>query len=216
MRILVAEDEPVTARILEASLRKWGHEVSAVPDGEAALAALVAPGAPRAAILDWNMPGLSGEEVCRRVRAAGLGTHLLLVTARSDRESVRIGLASGADDYITKPFDSEELRLRVKAAERVVLLEDRLADRVRELEKALAELGELRGLLAMCMYCKGVRVRHDHWQTVENYLVDHGDVQVSHGICPTCHETIVKPELEAFKREQREKGAWTEPPDPAP
>jgi sigma-B regulation protein RsbU (phosphoserine phosphatase) len=205
MKILVAEDDPVTARILEASLRKWGHDPVVVGDGEAALAVLTAAAAPRIAVMDWNMPGLSGEEVCRRVRAARLTPNILLVTARGDRESVLKGLAAGADDYVIKPFDSEELRLRVKAAERVVLLEDGLAERVKALEKALAEVTELRGLLAMCMYCKGVKVRHDHWQKVENYLVDHSDIQVSHGICPSCYESVVKPELEAFKKEQQAK-----------
>jgi response regulator RpfG family c-di-GMP phosphodiesterase len=106
------------------------------------------------------------------------------------------GLDAGADDYVTKPFDREELRARVSTGQRIVELEERLADRVQELERALKEVKALSGLLPICAYCKRIREGEDYWQAVENYIEHHSDAHFSHGVCPDCYERIVKPELE--------------------
>jgi diguanylate cyclase (GGDEF)-like protein len=125
MRILIAEDDLVTARLLRALLDSWGFEVITVTDGISALAVLQTPDAPRLAILDWMMPGLDGPEVCRRARAhrPGVPMYLILVTSREARRDVIAGLDAGADDYVVKPPDPEELRSRLKAGIRVLAME---------------------------------------------------------------------------------------------
>src|SRR5207244_3597988 len=114
------------------------------------------PDRPRLAILDWQMPGLDGPTVCRRVRAAPelKGLYLILLTARTERDDVLEGLRAGANDYVTKPFDPAELEARVNVGAEMVQLRDELAERVAELEKALADVKRLHGLLPICAYCK--------------------------------------------------------------
>ncbi|HET7218466.1 MAG TPA: response regulator transcription factor [Vicinamibacterales bacterium] len=192
MRILIAEDDAVTARILESLTRSWGYETSTIADGHAALAALEAAAAPQLALLDWVMPGIDGPEICRRVRAAGRTTYLILLTAKTQRADVVAGLDAGADDYLVKPFDPEELRARVKAGTRIIDLQQRLAAHVAELEDALANVRRLSGLLPICSYCKAIRDDSDYWHRVEEYVTEHADVKFSHGICPKCLDHVYK------------------------
>jgi len=146
MRILIAEDDLVTARLLRALLDSWGFEVVTVTDGVSALAVLQTPDAPRLAILDWMMPGLDGPEVCRRARAyrPGVPMYLILVTSREARRDVVAGLDAGADDYVVKPPDPEELRSRLKAGIRVLAMEHHF-ERVAMVD-VLTELPNRRGL----------------------------------------------------------------------
>ena len=115
--------------------------------------------APTLAILDWMMPQMDGPEVCRRVRAELplANMYLLLVTARESRGDVIAGLDAGADDYIIKPFDPDELRARVAVGVRVLGLQQKLAERVAELQDALSNVKQLHGLLPICSYCKRIR-----------------------------------------------------------
>jgi DNA-binding response OmpR family regulator len=198
MRILIAEDEAVSRRMLEATLQKWGYEVVAVADGLAAWQALEGEDPPHLAILDWMMPGMDGTEVCQRVRELSHApqTYLILLTARGSSEDVVRGLEAGANDYVTKPFDREELRARVQVGRRVVELQASLAQRVRELEEALAGVNQLQGLLPICSYCKKIRDDRNYWQQVERYISEHSEAVFSHSICPDCFEKFVKPELE--------------------
>jgi two-component system cell cycle response regulator len=129
MRILVAEDDRVTRKLLESYLKKWGHEVVACSDGQEAWSILQGEEAPRLAILDWMMPKMSGVEACRNVRDLN-GNHyiyLILLTSRNGKEDVVKGLEAGADDYIVKPFDPNELKVRVRAAVRMVRLQEELS-----------------------------------------------------------------------------------------
>jgi len=198
MRILIADDDPVCRRVLEATLMKWGYEVRVTCDGLAAWRVLQQEDAPKLAILDWMMPEMDGLEVCRRVRETPRcrPPYLLLLTARGCKEDIVTGLEGGADDYITKPFDREELRARLHVGRRILELQRSLADRVRELEDALTSVKQLQGLLPICCYCKKIRDDHNYWQRVEAYIASHANVQFSHGICPDCFESVVKPELE--------------------
>ncbi len=127
-RILIAEDDPISRRMLQSFLAKWGYEVEVVADGVEALAALEQPNAPQLAVLDWMMPGLEGPQVCQRVRRLTDRpyTYILLLTARGQKDDLLRGLASGADDYLTKPFDSQELRARLRVGERILELERNL------------------------------------------------------------------------------------------
>ena len=198
MRILVAEDQSVSRHILVANLRKWGYDVVAVENGTRAWDALHAPDAPHLAILDWLMPGMDGIEICRQIRMnpQTQPVYLILLTARRGQEDKIQGLQAGADDYITKPFDREELRARLQVGIRVLALQEALAERVRELEDALSRVKTLQGLLPICSYCKKIRDDRNYWQQVEGYISDHSEAQFSHGICPECYARFVQPQLD--------------------
>jgi phosphoserine phosphatase RsbU/P len=202
MRILIAEDDPETNRLLKALLVKWGYEVVVTRDGAEAWEALQDKDAPSLVILDVMMPYLSGIEVCRRLRQIPerSTTYIILLTARTSKEDTVAGLAAGADDYITKPFDIQELRARVQVGLRIVELQASLAERVKELEDALSQVKQLRGLLPICSYCKKIRNDQNYWQKVESYLSQHYDARISHSVCPDCYADFVKPELEKLHR----------------
>jgi two-component system cell cycle response regulator len=138
MRILIADDSIVSRHLLEATLRKWGYEIAVACDGLEAWEILQGENAPRLAILDWVMPGLTGPEVCKRVRESSRGkeanyTYILLLTSKSQREDLIEGMESGADDYLTKPFDQHELKVRLRAGTRIVDLERELVSAREEL-----------------------------------------------------------------------------------
>ncbi len=139
MRILIADDSIVSRHLLDATLRKWGYEVVVACDGIEAWNALDSEDAPKLAILDWVMPGLTGPEVCRRVRERAKDkdtyTYILLLTSKSLKEDLIEGMEAGADDYVTKPFDQHELKVRLRAGTRIIDLQ-------RELIAAKDELRE--------------------------------------------------------------------------
>jgi two-component system cell cycle response regulator len=130
MRILIADDSIVSRHLLDATLRKWGYEVAVACDGLEAWNYLQAEDAPKLAILDWVMPGLTGPEVCRRVRELAQDkdayTYILLLTSKGLREDLIEGMESGADDYLTKPFDQHELKVRLRAGTRIIDLQREL------------------------------------------------------------------------------------------
>jgi len=193
MRALVADDDLVTATMLARALERWGLSVTVAHDGAEAWALIQQHADIGLAVLDWMMPGLDGPSLCRRIRnePSRLHMHLILLTSRNERSDVVAGLDAGADDYLTKPFDPEELRARVHVGIRVVTLQERLAERVTQLEEAAANIKQLSGLLPICSYCKRVRSDGDYWEQVEQYIAHHSDAKFSHGICPACYNTAV-------------------------
>jgi CheY-like chemotaxis protein len=198
MKILIADDDRVMRTALEAMLRAWGLDVVVCRDGNEAWQALSAPDAPAFAVLDWQMPGLDGPEVCRRVRqhrASDMPAYLILLTGNRRPEDIVSGLNAGADDYVVKPFDPAEFRARVQVGMRVVDLQGALAARVSDLEAALANVRQLQGLLPICAYCKKIRDDKNYWTQVESYVSLHTDVQFSHGICPDCYARIMAEEF---------------------
>jgi DNA-binding response OmpR family regulator len=192
MRILVADDDTMTRRLLERMLARWGHEVHAVADGAEAWRVLAGADRPDAAILDWVMPGLTGIEICERLRAEApdAGTYLILVTSKDRTEDAVVALEAGADDHLPKPFAPAELRARVRVGERIVTLQRTLSERVRALEEALGQVKRLEGLLPICAWCKKVRNDENYWQDVDVYLGDHSDAEITHGICPDCRARV--------------------------
>lgn len=128
MKILVADDDPVTRRLLRSSLEKWNYEVISVDDGTQARGALLGEGAPNLAILDWQMPGADGIEICRELRKRGAGSYIyiLLLTSKGEKEDLLQGLEAGADDYLMKPFDLQELQARLRSGCRIIDLQDQL------------------------------------------------------------------------------------------
>lgn len=192
MRVLIAEDDPVSRRLLQAALAKWGYEVTVTTNGKEAWEALQSPNAPSLLVLDWLMPEMDGVEVCREARKSDAlkSSYIILLTSRGSKEDIVQGLEAGADDYVTKPFDHGELRARVQVGSRVVQLQSALADRVKELEEAMANVKQLQGLLPICCYCKKIRDDGNYWHRVESYITGHANVRFSHGICPDCSERL--------------------------
>jgi sigma-B regulation protein RsbU (phosphoserine phosphatase) len=208
MNILIAEDDPVSRRILEETLINWGYEVSVTADGREAWDVLRGPDAPPLAILDIMMPEIDGLEVCRKVRQLPCATppYLILLTAMNSKDDVVRGILAGANDYLTKPFHRDELRARVGVGAQMLSLQKTLAERVKELEEALEKVKQLRGMLPICSYCTKVRDDQDYWQKVEDYFSEHTDVQFSHSICPDCYIRVSR-QREELRTTEQAKGA---------
>ena len=198
MKVLIAEDDLVSRRILDANLTRWGYEVISVEDGKKAWEVLRSADSPlagyrevlepRLVVLDWMMPGTDGVEICRKLREreGSRYVYIILLTAKARKEDVRAGLEAGADDYLTKPYDPEELRCRIGTGDRILTLKSALEERLRDLEKALAHVKQLQGLLPICMYCKKIRDARDTWHRLETYIQDHSEAMFSHSLCAEC------------------------------
>jgi DNA-binding response OmpR family regulator len=191
MKILLADDDPVVLHLLKRTLAAE-YEVVTAPDGERAWEVLRSEDGPRLAVLNWRMPGLDGLEICRRARRLKrpMAFHLLLLTASADARDLHEGFAAGADDYITKPCDRQELRARLAVGRRILQLQEALCERVRELETALASVRQLQGLLPICSWCKRIRDDRNYWQQVESYVAEHSAATFTHGICPDCYRRM--------------------------
>jgi len=188
MKVLIAEDDKVSRRLLQATLGRLGFDVVTTENGAQAWQALQAADAPRLAILDWMMPELDGVDVCRNVRQRQDGpyVYIILLTARGQKKDVVTGLEAGADDYLIKPFDPQELRSRITVGERILRLEAALEAKVRELKDALSHVKQLQGLLPICMHCKKIRDDRDTWHRVESYIEEHSDAMFTHSLCEEC------------------------------
>jgi len=204
MKILLAEDDPMFALLLQRLL-EGEYQVRLVRDGVEAWEALLAEDAPQLAVLDWLMPRMDGMEVCRRVRRQPemASTYLILLTSRDQIQDVLAGFEAGADDYVVKPCDPGELRARVRVGRRVVELQSALGAHVAQLQQALASVRQLQGLLPICSYCKRIRNDHNYWEQLETYLSDHTEASFSHGICPSCYQSVVKPPLQDIAADKR-------------
>ncbi len=130
MKILIADDEALSRRLLEKTLERAGYEVVAVENGRAAVRQLCQTDGPRLALLDWVMPELDGPGVCREVRRQQDESYvyMVLLTSKESKEDIVAGLESGADDYLTKPFNVDELKARLRTGERILHLEGRLVE----------------------------------------------------------------------------------------
>ena len=151
IKVLVAEDNPVYQSMLSNMLVKWGYDPVMAHDGNEAWEALQQPDGPQLAIVDWMMPGLNGVDICRGVRAAGREpyVYILLLTARADSEDLVEGMEAGADDYLTKPFQAHELRVRLRAGRRILELQHQLLA-AREALREQATHDGLTGLMNRC------------------------------------------------------------------
>jgi len=190
MKILIAEDDATSRLVLEHLLKKWDHDVTSTSEGNEAWAALQEDKAPRLAILDWMMPGMDGVEICRRVRQQAVlePRYIILLTALDRKEDVITGLEAGANDYVTKPFDKNELRVRISVGQRVLELQSALANRVDELQKVLDHVRKLQGILPICMHCRRIRTDQESWEGLEAYIQENSEAEFSHGLCPECLE----------------------------
>ena len=191
-RILLAEDEEHSRRVLSYYLKSWGFEVVAAGAPPRAPPVLDPDAPPPLALVDWMMPGMDGIQVCQHVRSRPEKpyTYIILLTAKSDKDEVATGLEAGADDYVTKPCDLTELRARLRVGERMVTLERTMAHQVITLRDALDQVRQLKDLLPICAWCKRVRGDEDYWQSIEEYLHEQAGTDFTHGICPHCVEEM--------------------------
>lgn len=174
MKILIAEDDFVSVKVLQLTLEHEGHEVVIAGNGEQAWAIHDADPV-RVIVSDWMMPGMDGLDLCRKVRARPRTeyTYFILLTAiHTGRENMRMAMAAGVDDFLSKPLDREVISMRLRVA-------DRILDYTRQIRI-------LKDLLPICMYCKRIRDDSNYWQQVESYIHQHTGSNFSHGICPDC------------------------------
>jgi|SRR6516165_3330286 sigma-B regulation protein RsbU (phosphoserine phosphatase) len=151
MKVLIAEDDPISRQVLQNYLEKWGHEVIAAENGAEAWRLFQSTDI-HIVISDWMMPEMNGLELVFRIRSfqGPIYVYIIMLTAKTRKEDIVRGMEAGADDVLAKPFDREELRVRVRAAERIVRLEQDLAGRNAELQKANAQIG-----------AANIRMKHD-------------------------------------------------------
>ncbi len=191
MRILAADDSQISLEILRATLEKWGHEVICAENGTAAWNILSSEDAPPLAFLDWMMPGLDGPAICEKIRRMGkTGMYLILLTARDQSKDVTAAFASGANDYITKPFDQGQLRARLNVGIRVVELQKQLQLQAQEVERARAEVEALQRLLPICAGCKKVREDSAYWEELQSYLTEREEEALQGSLCPDCRKKL--------------------------
>ncbi len=174
MKILIAEDDPVSVKILQITLEHSNHQVVTAASGSEAWEIFDREPI-RVLVSDWMMPGMDGLELCRKVRGRPKTdyTYFILLTAiNTGRDNLRQAMDAGIDDFLVKPLDREAIIMRLRVAERIL-----------EFTRQIRQLNEL---LPICMYCKRIRDDKDYWQQVEAYLHTHTGSNFSHGICPDC------------------------------
>lgn len=182
MKVLIAEDDMVASRVLEAALRKLGHEALVANDGESAWKILQTESV-RTVVSDWQMPRLDGLDLCRRVRKReGDYVYFILLTHMEASEK-NLGEATdaGVDDFLAKPINSTQLWMRLRVAERILGF--------------TTEVRQLESFLPICGYCKKVRDDQNYWQQIEEYINTRTGTNFSHGVCPECIEKVLRPQL---------------------
>jgi len=174
MKILIAEDDPVSVRILELTLRHFGHDVVTARDGAEAWQKYDEEPV-RLIISDWMMPELDGLAFCQKVRARPKTdyTYFILLTAiDTGRDNVRKAMEAGIDDFLAKPLDREAVQMRLRVGARIL--------------EYTKQIGQLKALIPICMYCKRIRDDQDYWQQIETYIHACTGTNFSHGICTEC------------------------------
>jgi DNA-binding response OmpR family regulator len=182
MKVLIAEDDTIASRVLEAALRKLGHEVLVAKDGESAWEILQTESV-RAVVSDWQMPRLDGLDLCRRVRKReGDYVYFILLThMEASEKNLEEATDAGVDDFLAKPINSTQLWMRLRVAERILGF--------------TTEVRQLESFLPICGYCKKVRDDQNYWQQIEEYINTRTGTNFSHGVCPDCIEKVLRPQL---------------------
>jgi len=191
MKVLVADDDVIARSVLTDLLTKWDYEPVVAEDGAQAMDILEKE-TPGLALIDWNMPKMDGLEVTRKTRDGNHShlPYLIMLTARGEKPDIVKGLDAGANDYVTKPYDQDELRARLEVGKRMVLLQMAFVERMEELETAMEHVKTLHGILPICSGCKKIRDERGRWKHVETYIRDHSGARFSHGLCPACMEEL--------------------------
>ncbi|MBL0062628.1 MAG: response regulator transcription factor [bacterium] len=200
MKVLAVDDDRVTLLTLRRLLEKFGYEALTATNGTEALK-LFLDHRPKMLVTDWMMPEMEGPTVVKTIRAFAESeyTYIIMLTSRQDKDDMMAGMLAGVDEFLTKPIDPDQLRARLRVGKRIMMLQDSLGKRVRELEKERDHVKMLQGFLPICSYCKKIRDDENLWSQIEEYISDHqANIQFSHSICPDCYESKVKPMEEAF------------------
>jgi CheY-like chemotaxis protein len=174
MKIIVAEDDPVSRQVLSTVLQVLGHEPRVYPDGEAAWQGFDAEPA-RVVISDWTMPGKDGLALCRAIRTREQTdyTYFILVTADNTADSdYDFAIQADIDDFLPKPIRRDAIARRLHVAERIL--------------RFTTEIRALKQLLPICMYCHSIRDDSNYWRQMEEYIHEQTGSDFSHGVCPQC------------------------------
>ena len=215
--ILIVDDISKNIQVLGSILLTEGYAISYATNGFQALE-MVESEDFDLILLDIMMPEMDGFEVCRRIKLmpGKKNTPIIYLTARTQKQDIVEGLTTGAVDYITKPFNSAELKARVAThlqlkeardiiAEKNIQLEahnERLNKLNRELKDAFEKIKTLEGIIPICCICKNIRDDEGYWERIEEYMTKHSDAMFSHGICPECIKKHY-PDLHQDKGEER-------------
>jgi len=194
--ILIVDDLPANLNLLRSVLEPEGFRILGSTSGAGALG-ILKHARPDAILLDVTMPGMDGFETCRQIKAIEelKSVPVVFITARHETEAIVEGFKSGGEDYLTKPFNRQEIIVRVQSHVEKSRLRFLLSERNRELEKlnlelkeAMANIKTLRGLIPICSFCHKIRDDKGYWEAVETYLQRHSDASLTHGICPDCQK----------------------------
>jgi len=191
VKILIAEDEFTTRMMVQVCLENWGYRVVSVINGDEAWAELQKADAPHIAILDWEMPGINGIEVCRRAKDLEVENppYIILLTSRDSKTDIVRGFDAGADDYMTKPFNDNELRARTRVAERLVRTQSSLSESVTELREVLNQLEVLESGVEGCGTCRKIFNKYDgQWYSLDDLLKNRTEHQLVINTCPECRQ----------------------------
>lgn len=188
MNVLIAEDEYTTRLMVQVSLENWGYSVSSVADGKAAWEILKKPDFIDVAILDWEMPEIDGVELCKMIKNLQRPNpiYVILLTGRDSQNDILCGFDAGADDYMTKPFNDDELRARVRVAKRLVTIQSSLSQSVEELKQALDMVEALQGSVPVCTSCLKIEGENGRWATLKTSVREAFDLRFTPEICPVC------------------------------
>ncbi len=204
MKILIAEDDLISRKLLITTLEQFGHRVVAFENGlDAWNAYNEIPY--RVIVSDWLMPKLDGLDFCRRVRERPQTdyTFFVLLTANVyGKESYMEAMRAGIDDFLTKPLDRDQIWMRLRVAERIL--------------RYTTQISQLESMMPICSYCKKVRDDNNYWQQVETYISQRTGANFSHSVCPSCYNEVVRPQLEKIKSEQTSRQRIIGNPDQSP
>ena len=182
VKVLIVEDDPFFLRVLHKRITNEGYQVMTAADGREGMKAIVTF-EPDLVISDWMMPEMDGLDLCRQIRADRQDryTYFILLTGRSGKDSYLTAMDAGIDDFITKPVDGDELKARLRVAERILGLRERM--------------DALEGLLPICSYCKRIRNDQEQWSALEGYIEKRSRAEFSHGVCPDCYKKHLEPQI---------------------
>lgn len=186
MKILIVEDDGVLRELLERELGRQGHSCQGAPDGRQAFEMFSCEPA-EVVVSDWSMPGMSGLELCEAIRQSRTRDYIyfILVTSHSSRQNYLEAMERGVDDFLSKPVKAEDLNQRLRVAERILTFN--------------RQIGKLKELLPICMYCKKIRHDGDYWQQIESYIHQQTGSDFTHGVCPDCYQKEIVPQIEKAK-----------------
>lgn len=181
MRVLVADDDPLSSALLKRCLVNWGHEVVVVVTGDEAYQLLLDDADIRLGIFDWQMPGMDGFELCYKIRNELnlIPFYVILLTGRGGRANTLEGLACGADEFVVKPFDPELLRARLASGQRSIEVQSYLVKRIRTLERFQRQL-------PVCPRCRRLNTDDGQWLSVAAFANDGFDPPPDSPLCPGC------------------------------